>query len=219
MSDLATDGSGTAEIGGPEPVIHRELHWRIWVQLPLIVLIVLLWMLLWGTFSLFSFVTGVVVAFAVTRVFYLPPVELSGRFNPFWFAVFLGRFAFDLVVVAFQVAFQAIGPRGIRRNSVIAVDLVTRSDFIMTLTAVAISLIPGSIVVEVDRRQSILYLHALNVGDDSAVTQTRLKVLSVERSLVRALGSAADVRDTGVLARSGPTAGKPVVHPRDGAES
>ena len=47
MSDLTTDGSGTAEIGEPEPVIHRELHWRTWVQLPLIVRIVLLRMLLW----------------------------------------------------------------------------------------------------------------------------------------------------------------------------
>ncbi|MBG6056193.1 multicomponent Na+:H+ antiporter subunit E [Salinibacterium sp. CAN_S4] len=219
MSDLATDGSGTAEIGQPTPVTRRELRWRIWVQLPLIIALVLLWMLLWGTFSLFSLVTGVAVAFAVTSVFYLPPVELSGRFNPFWFIVFIGRFAVDLVVASFQVAFQALGPRGIRRNSVIAVDLVTRSDFIMTLTAVAISLIPGSIVVEVDRRHSILYLHALNVGDDEAVIQTRLKVLSVERSLVRALGSAEDVRDTGVLAGSGPTAGIPIVEPRDGAES
>lgn len=202
-----------------EPVTHRELRWRIWQQLPFLVTLVLLWMLLWGTVSWLSFVSGIVTALVVTRLFYLPPVELSGRFNPFWFLVFLGRFAFDLVVASFQVAFQAIGPRGVTRTSVVAVDLVTRSDFVMTLTAIVISLIPGSVVVEVDRHESILYLHAINVSTDDDVTALRLRVLSVERSLVRALGSAADVRDTGVLAMSGPTAGIPVVPPRKEGES
>lgn len=202
-----------------EPVTRRELRWRIWQQLPFLVTLVLLWMLLWGTVSWLSFVTGIATALVVTRLFYLPPVELSGRFNPFWFLVFLGRFAFDLVVASFEVAFQAIGPRGVTRNSVVAVDLVTRSDFVMTLTAIVISLIPGSVVVEVDRRDSILYLHAINVRTDDDVTALRRRVLSVERSLVRALGSAVDVRDTGVLAMSGPTAGIPVVPPRKDGES
>ncbi len=216
MTDTATPGQGANEVA---PATRKELRWRIWVQLPLIVVLVALWMLLWGTLSWLSFVSGIAVAFAVTRAFYLPPVELSGRFNPFWFIVFLARFAVDLVVASFQVAFQAIGPRGINRNSVVAVDLVTRSDFIMTLTSITLSLIPGSIVVEVDRHQSIIYLHALNTGDDAAVTALRLKVLSVERALVRALGSAADVRDAGVLAMSGSTAGIPVDPPREGRDS
>ena len=202
-----------------EPITRKELRWRIWQQLPLIVTLVLLWMLLWGTVSWLSFASGIAITLVVTRLFYLPPVELSGRFNPFWFSVFLSRFAVDLVVASFQVAFQAIGPRGVTRNSIVAVDLVTRSDFVMTLTAIVISLIPGSVVVEVDRKGSILYLHAINVRDDDDVTALRLRVLSVERALVRALGSAADVRDTGVLAMSGPTAGIPVVPPPKDDES
>jgi multisubunit Na+/H+ antiporter MnhE subunit len=92
---------------------------------------------------------------------YLPPVELSGRFNLFWFVVFLMRFLGSLVVASFQVAFLAFTPRTGRNNSVIAVDLRTRSDFIMTLTAVALSLMPGSFVLDVEREQSILYLHVL----------------------------------------------------------
>jgi multicomponent Na+:H+ antiporter subunit E len=191
MSDALNDEPVKAE-----PVKGRELGWRIWQQLPLLVALVLLWMLLWGQISWLSLVSGVLVSVGVTRMFYLPPVELSGRFNPFWFVVFLARFLGDLVVASFQVAFQAIRPRGVTSNAVIAVDLVTRSDFVMTLTSIVISLIPGSIVLEVDRADSILYLHALNVRDTVGVERLRAKVLSVERSLVRALGSKQDLERT-----------------------
>ena len=171
-----------------------ERRWRLWQQLPLLVALVLLWMFLWGTVSPLSAASGIVVAVAVTRLFYLPAVELSGRFNPLWFVVFLARFFVDLVRGSFQVAFQALRPRGVRHSAIVAVDLDTRSDFIMTLTAITISLIPGSLVVEVDRQASILYLHAITVDDAEGAAQLRDRVREVERRLVRALGSKDDMR-------------------------
>lgn len=175
---------------------RQHIRVRLWQQLPLLVALVVLWMLLWGTISWISVLSGILVAIVVTRVFYLPPVELSGRFNPFWFLVFLGRFLFDVVVASFTVAGQAFRPRGVRSNAVIAVDLVTVSDFITTLTALAVSLVPGSLVIEVDRDRSILYLHSLGVDDREGVEQIRHKVLGVERAIVRAVGSRADVERT-----------------------
>ncbi|MDH6181606.1 multicomponent Na+:H+ antiporter subunit E [Microbacteriaceae bacterium SG_E_30_P1] len=175
----------------------KQVRWRVWQQLPLLVALVVLWMLLWGTVSWISVVSGIIVAVAVTRFFYLPPVELSGRFNPFWFGVFLLRFLWDVVRASFQVAWLAFRPRSVRSNAVIAVDLVTASDFITTLTAITISLIPGSLVLEVDRDRSILYLHLIGVDDAEGIDKMRRKVLSVERGIVRAIGSRADVERTG----------------------
>jgi len=149
-----------------------------------------------GIVDWLTLVTGIVLALGVTRLFYLPPVELSGRFNPFWFLAFVARFIGDLVSASFTVAYQAIRPRGVTSNAVIAVDLVTRSDFIITATAIAISLVPGSLVVEVDRQRSILYLHILSVADRDAADLVRMRVLSVERQLVRAFGSKDDVERT-----------------------
>lgn len=177
----------------------------MWRQWPLLVALVVLWMLLWGSVSWLNLATGLVLAIAVTRALYLPPVELSGRFNPFWFALFLVRFLGALVVASFQVAFLALTPGAGRNNSVIAVDLRTRSDFIMTLTAVALSLIPGSFVLEVEREQSLLYLHVLgsvkkNAGisrEDQIIVaneKVRARVLGLERQIVRALGSTADLK-------------------------
>lgn len=194
--EIVADPSSGAEMGA-EPTLRQERIERgavFWQQLPLLVALVVLWMLLWGTVSWFSVLSGVAVSLFVVRVFYLPPVELSGRVNVLWLAVFLGKFSLDLVRASFQVAAQAFDPRGIRGNAVVAVQLHTRSDFIITITAIVVSLIPGSLVVEIDRERSILYLHALGTRDEAGVERVRAKVLRAERDAVRALGSRPDLR-------------------------
>lgn len=162
-------------------------------QLPLLVALVLLWSLLWGAFTWLNLVTGLLLGVLVMRVFYLPPVELSGRFHVGWFIVFLGRFFADLFVASVQVAVLAVGRRAVTSNSIIAVQLLTRSDFILTITAIVLSLIPGSFVVEVDRDRGILYLHVIDTVDHADVERERTKVLGIESRIVRALGSRADL--------------------------
>jgi multicomponent Na+:H+ antiporter subunit E len=176
-----------------EKSAKKHLRVRLLHQLPLIVVLVVLWMLLWGNVSWLNLVTGLALAVFVTRVFYLPPVELTGRLHPWHLAVFVGNFVWQLVIASFQVAAQAFAPRPVSRNAVIAVQLYTRSDLIMTLTAITLSLIPGSLVLEADREKSILYLHVLNTPDTDAVEKARGAVLLIERRLVRALGSRVDL--------------------------
>ncbi len=186
--------------GALEPETRKEVRWHIVQQLPLLVVLVVLWMMLWGALSWLNLVTGIVLALLVTRLFYLPSIELTGRLHPWWFLVLLARFAFDLVLASFQVAVLAF--RGVRLNAVIAVPLVSRSDLITTLTAINISLIPGSIVVEVDRGRSILYLHVLDTPDQARADAMRQKVLATEERTIRALGSAEDLRRSAAHRRS-----------------
>lgn len=169
-------------------------RWRLTRQLPLLVVLVILWMLLWGSASWLTITTGIVLAVLVTRGLYLPPVELAGRFNPIRFVIFLGIFLFELVVASFQVAGRAFAPHPVPTNAVVAVQLRTRSDFLMTLTAISVSLIPGSLIIEVDRDHSILYLHALGTSGPDDIAEVRRSVLAIEARLVRSLGSSEDVR-------------------------
>ena len=193
VPENAVPDNAVPENAVPEKAQKKHLRVRMLHQLPLIVVLVVLWMLLWGNVSWLNLVTGLILAVFVTRVFYLPPVELTGRLHPWHLAVFVGNFAWQLVTASFQVAAQAFAPRPVSRNAVIAVQLFTRSDLIMTLTAIALSLIPGSLVLEADREGSILYLHVLNTPDTEAVEKAREQVLLIERRLVRALGSKADL--------------------------
>lgn len=181
-----------------ERITRREVGKALWQQMPLLVGLVLLWMAVWGEVSWLSLFSGIVVAIVVTQAFYLPAVELSGRFHVFWAFVFVLRFFGELFVASFQVAFLALRRTPPQRNSIVAVDLVTRSDFVMTVTGITVSLIPGSVIVDIDRGESILYLHVLGADDAESVEHMRRRVLAFEQRVVRAIGSRDDVRRSNV---------------------
>lgn len=175
-----------------EPLRGRELRWRIWQQLPLRIILVVLWMMLWGEISWLSFLSGVLIAVVVPQLFYLPPVDLPGRLNPFYLIAFLAVFLIQVAVSSIQVAVLAFGPR-VDRNAIVAVSLRTSSDFILTMTAIVTSLVPGSFIADIDRERTILYVHFIGKKDADAVERARRGVLATERRLVRALGSRADL--------------------------
>jgi len=162
-------------------------------QLPAIGVLALLWMLLWGEFSWLNFVTGIAMAILVSIVFYLPPVELSDRLNVWFLLLFFVRLIIDIVRASIDVAGLALSPRLVTSNAILAVHLRTRSDLILTWTAVATSIVPGSIVVDIDREHSTLYLHVLNVHSAGGIERFRRSVIDTERRIIRAVGSRQDV--------------------------
>ncbi|WP_323959421.1 Na+/H+ antiporter subunit E [Arthrobacter sp. JZ12] len=163
------------------------------VELPLLIWLVLVWGALWQDFSPGNLLFGALIAFVVANLLYLPPVELSGRFNVLYAAGFAGRFLYELVLASLQVFWLALtrGPR--LKNAVVAVKLRSPSDLLVTATGHAISLIPGSLVVEVDRSTSTLYLHCLNVATDDDATNIRRGVLRTEEWLIRIMGTREDL--------------------------
>ncbi|MEF3404813.1 Na+/H+ antiporter subunit E [Agromyces sp. CCNWLW203] len=165
-------------------------RWRsVWRQLPLLVALVLLWVFLWDQVTVLTVVTGILLAIGVTRVLYLPPVLLSGRFNP-WRGLLLGlRMMFDVTLASLQVAWLAMDPRWKPLNSIIAVQLLTRSDLVTTLTAEAISVVPGTVVVDIDRERGLLYLHALDTRTEADIDRVRSAVLGTEERIVLAIGT------------------------------
>jgi multicomponent Na+:H+ antiporter subunit E len=171
----------------------RTLLTLLWRQLPFFVWLIALWMLLWGQFTWLAFLTGLIVAVFVTRVFRLPPVELSGRVNLWFGTLFVVEFIIALVRGSLTVAGQVLDFRRQPGSAIIAVPLVTDDDLIMTHTAVTASLIPGSLIVDTDRDRRILYLHVIGVRTAEAVEAQRDSVRHWERRIVMAVGSRAQV--------------------------
>ena len=173
----------------PEPPAEPRRRITFLQLSPLLIALVIFWMLLWGSTTPLTILTGIVLAVLVTRVLYLPRVVLAPRVNPWWFVVFLAVFFGQLVTASFQVAFQAVFARRIQKNAVITAQLHTRSDFILTGTAIAISLVPGSVVLEIDREHAILYVHVLGADRPEKIERARATIIATERRLLRALGS------------------------------
>lgn len=162
---------------------------RSGVQWPMLIGLTIVWVLLWGGLTVANVVSGLVVAVVVTLVFPLPPIVFAGRVRPRGLAVLVGWFVVELVVASVQVAGQALRIGRPPMNAVIEVDLRSHSDLYLTLTAELLSLVPGSLVVEVRRSTSTLFLHVLGVRSAADVEQARQRALLQEERVVRALAS------------------------------
>ena len=174
----------------PNARMRLRLLWR---QLPFFLWLVVLWMLLWGQLTVLALVTGIAVAAFVTTWFRLPPAQLSGRVNLWYGLVFIVTFLVEVVHGVLNVTWEVLRP-GPTRAAIIRVPLCTDDDLIMTHTAIASSLIPGSTVIEADREQRVLYLHAIGMRDQATVDGQRRRVQNWERRVVRAVGSREQLR-------------------------
>jgi multicomponent Na+:H+ antiporter subunit E len=177
-------------------------------QLPLLVWLVLVWNLLWGTWSWANLLSGIVVALAVTLLLPLPPVVGGARVRPVALVAFVGYFLYDLLRSGALVAWQTVRPQGIDRSAIITVQLRTDSDLLLTILTESLTLVPGSMVIDLDRENGTIALHILHVRDESDVDRQRASVLAQEDRVVRAFGSpdeiaALDRADGGTVAGQG----------------
>ena len=166
---------------------------RLRYQGPLIAWLVLVWMLLWGTFSWANLLSGLVVALVLLALLPLPHVVGGARVRPLPLLVFLGHFVTELVVSGAEVAWQALRPGGVRNTAIVQVQLRVDSDLLLTMVAEATSLVPGSLVLDLDREQRVITLHLLPARDLADVERKKAHVRVVEGRLARAFGSADDV--------------------------
>jgi multicomponent Na+:H+ antiporter subunit E len=106
---------------------------------------------------------------------------------------FVGHFLVDLVVSGAQVAWRALAPGGVRQGAIVRVQLRVDSDLLLTAVAETISLVPGSLVLDLDREQRLISVHLLHVRDRADVERQKAGVLATEVRIVRAFGTADDV--------------------------
>jgi multicomponent Na+:H+ antiporter subunit E len=159
------------------------------VNAPALVVLTGVWVLLWDQVSLFLVITGVLLAVLVGLVFPLPPIDLHGRFRPVHGLRLVFRLLTDAARASIDVVRLAFAFGTVPRSSIVRVQLRSRSDLYLTQTAELVSLVPGTIVLEVHRASSTLYLHVLGASDEAAVRA----VLDAEARVLRAFGSDAEV--------------------------
>ena len=159
------------------------------VNAPALVVLTGVWVLLWDQVSLFVVITGLLVAVLVGLVFPLPPIDLHGRFRPVQGLRLGVRLLSDAARASVDVVALAFRFGTVPRSSIVRVQLRSRSDLYLTQTAELVSLVPGTIVLEVHRASSTLYLHVLGASNAAAVQA----VLDAEARVLRTFGSDAEV--------------------------
>lgn len=125
-----------------------------------VVVLVLAWCALWGEVSAANVLSGTVVAVAVS----LSGLGTAGRggvrLRPL--ARFIGLVAVDLVISTVVVAREILTPTDSTDEAIIAVQVPgdTRSHLLLLIVAVTVT--PGTAVVDADPDRGVVYLHLLH---------------------------------------------------------
>ncbi|WP_027331882.1 Na+/H+ antiporter subunit E [Mycolicibacterium tusciae] len=170
----------------------RRIVLRVWV----ICWLVLVWILLWGTFSAANILSGLAVALLITWLLPLPAVPVEGRVHPLSLLRLLLTVVYFLVLSSVQVAVLAVRPGPPPLSAVLRAHLSVKSDLVLALAVNIFNLIPGSIVLEIDQTRRMLYMHVLDIGTDRAMSRFHRQVAVVERLLVSSFERDEDWRPT-----------------------
>ena len=168
----------------------RGVALRIWVLCWLI----LVWILLWGTFSVANVLSGLAIALVITLLLPLPVVPIEGRTHPLSLLRLILQVAYYLVLSSVQVAWLAIKPGPPPRSAVLRARLALKSDLVLALAVNVVNLIPGSIVLEVDQARRLIFVHVIDVGSDRSVNRFYRQISEMERLLVAAFEREAEWR-------------------------
>lgn len=134
-------------------------------QILLNLIVALVWMMFHNSWSFLSFFTGYLVGLLF--------VFLMRRFfnRPFYGTkvVAVGKLLWLLIVELFKSTFVVIGqvtrPRLNIRPGIFRVRTKLKSDWEITALSYLITLTPGSVVMEVDPAQGIMYIHGMDADE------------------------------------------------------
>lgn len=159
---------------------------RYGLRIGLICWLTVVWVLLWGTLSAANILGGLAIALLITVLLPLPVVPMQGRLHPFSLLRLIGRVIVDLVKASTQLAWLTVRPGAPPRSAVVRAPLSVKSDLTLALTAAILTLIPGTMIVDIDQARRILYVHILDVRADGAIEDFHRQLAHLEKLIIAA---------------------------------
>ncbi len=145
------------------------------------------WVMLWRDLNIGTFVAGLLLASLVMAILPFPPAVFGLYLRPWAFVVLVVRFVADVVKASVEVAYQSVAPWKFPVGRFVDVQLYSAQDLPRTLTAELTSLVPGSLVVDMDPETGVLTLHLFDVPTQADIDAAVARVHDQERRLLRAL--------------------------------
>lgn len=139
------------------------------VRLMVLVWLAVVWVLLWGDISFANVSAGLAVGFAIMTLLPLPRVAVNGRVHLWSVLRLFALTVYYALESSAQVAWLAIRPGPPPATGVLRVRLGIESDLVMVLCCDVLNLIPGTMVIELDKDRRFTYVHVLDVGSERAV--------------------------------------------------
>lgn len=173
------ESGGAYDPGGPGRSSFG-VRWRTTLAL------IAMWIALWGELTIANLLGGLAVATVVLVVARGIKPRQPRHLDPVAAVRYLVRFMIQLVLSNISVIRAILQPDDIRPG-IIAMPLSYASDAVVTLVANSITLTPGTLTLDIERRgdTAIVYVHALDVSDEAGL---REDICELEKRAVDAFG-------------------------------
>lgn len=129
-----------------------------------------LWVILTNQVGIVSFMIGYALAFLLGLLLMgsrerQQSVQLSRIPDVFAIIIYIVTLSVDILLSGIDVALRVLGLRSVARTGIIAVPIndEKKRDVIAGLSAHAITITPGELVVAYDKDEEVMYVHALDV--------------------------------------------------------
>lgn len=141
----------------------------VWVVLRRLVLLVVIWLGLWGDVSVANVASGLLVAGIIIWLF--PPRSTTPRvcFRPVAVLRVLWVFVTALVKGSVMVAREVLRARQQVNDGIVAVRMRTEAPFPTAVVSALISLVPGTLTVATEGSPKAFYIHVFDLTDPEAV--------------------------------------------------
>ncbi|MBU2102308.1 MAG: Na+/H+ antiporter subunit E [Candidatus Omnitrophota bacterium] len=146
-----------------------------------------IWMLLGWSLDFANAVVGIFVAGLVAMLtgdmFSRRPHHFSHLSRYLWFAYYVPLFLWECLKANIDVALRVSNPRLPINPGIVKVKTTLKSDTALTFLANSITLTPGTFCVDINPKESILYIHWLHVKSQDQQKATQLIVDKFEKVL------------------------------------
>lgn len=156
------------------------------LRIGLVCWLTLVWMLLWGTLSVANMVAGLAVALLITVLLPLPLVPVQGRLHPLSLLRLIGRIVVDLVKASTVIAWLTVRPGPPPKSALVRTQTSLKSDLTLSLAAAILTLVPGTMVVDIDQARRILYVHILDARPEGSIESFFRQYAHLEKLLIAA---------------------------------
>ena len=144
----------------------------------------IVWIWLWGDISFANVAGGLAVAVLIVFTLPLPRVPVEGRLHPLSLLYLLAVSTYYALESSVQVAWLAVRPAPPPVTAALRIQLAIKSDLVVVLLSNMINLIPGTVVLEIDKARRTMLVHVLDVGTDHAVEKFYRTVRRLEELFI-----------------------------------
>ncbi|MGV9412878.1 Na+/H+ antiporter subunit E [Nocardia sp. NPDC003693] len=138
---------------------------------------------LWGDLTVANLLAGLVIGVVIVYGLPLPRLPVSGRLRLLPLIELIAVSTYYALLSSAQVAWYAIRPSPPPVSGVLRIGLTTDSDLVLVLWADVMNLIPGTMVLELDRKACVAEVHVLDVSP-ATVRSFYTQALRVEQMLI-----------------------------------